>query len=202
VRAGDTAYDIDTNLERCGYIQGYGVVVHNDYLACSIEDSPRDVAIMMIKMLTAGVPTFSLDLPRQPPATLSVIRAWLAFYRERLRLWGSPREPQGSLMDVWQMGGRKETVVSAVGPAAEIQVPAASSWWLLNGTARAGFYVRNEAAPRRVQVTAHDPFLSRTGRRRLALRDRSWLAVEPGGCVHVETIAEAAVKSKERAERV
>lgn len=194
VRAGDTAYDMDTNLERCEYIQAYGAVVHNDYLACSTEDSPRDVAIMMIKMLTAGVPTFSLDLPKQTPATLRVIKAWLAFYRERLALWALPREPQAALMDVWQMGNRKETVVSAVMTATEVQVPEAAVWWLLNGTGRTGFYLRCKGGARRVQVTEYDASVRKKTQRRIVLQDRTWLEVAPGGCVRIENGAGVMVK--------
>ncbi len=185
VRAGDTAYDINTNLGRCAYIQAYGAVVHNDYLACSTGESPRDIAIMMIKMLTAGVPTFSLDLPRQPPETIRIIRAWLSFYRAHLRLWACRREPQDPLMEVWQMGNRRQTVVSAVGAAAEIRVPDAATWWLLNGTGRAGFYLIIAGASRRVQVTGYDHALVKTSCRRIELRDRIWLDVEPGGCVQL-----------------
>lgn len=189
VRAGDTAYDINTNLERCAYIQAYGAVVHNDYLACSTRESPRDLAIMLIKMLTAGVPTFSLDLPRQPPATLAVIRAWLTFYRERLRLWRLPREPQDPLLAVWRMGSGREAVVSVVGPATEVRVPGAPDWWLLNGTGRDGVYLRTDGGDKAVTVTPCGPLLRPVGRRRLVLRDRLWLAVPPGGAVHVESVA-------------
>ena len=196
VRAGDTAYDVDTNLERCEYIQSYGAVVHNDYLACSTLDSPRDIAMMMIKMLTSGVPTFSMDLPRQPPATLQVIRAWLAFYRERLRLWAIPREPQGPLMDVWRMGDLQEMVISAVMTAAEVRIPEASTWWLLNGTGRSGFYLRTDGPERLVHVTAYDPFLRKTGQQQRVWKDRAWIDVETGGCVQVETITAAAGNDK------
>lgn len=184
VRAGDTAYDVNTNLERCAYIQAYGPVVHNDYLACSTEDSPRDVAIMMIKMLTAGVPTFSLDLPRQPRATRRVIGAWLAFYRERLGLWKAPREPLDGHLDTWCMGTRREAMISVTGRAAEVRVPAAPVWWLMNGTGRHGFHLLT-AASRRVCLTWYDHNLAETGRRRVTLRDRFWLDVVPGGCVRV-----------------
>lgn len=187
VRAGDTAYDINTNLERCAYIQAYGAVVHNDYLACSTEDSPRDIAIMMIKMLTAGVPTFSLDLPRQPPATLRVIRAWLTFYRDRLALWRCPREPQDPRLAVWRMGSRREAIVSVVAAPAEVRCPAAPVWWLLNGTGADGVYLRHGGVSRGpVTVTSYDAFLRPVGRVRMKLRDRAWMDVPAGGCVCVE----------------
>lgn len=185
VRAGDTAYDINTNLERCAYIQAYGPVVHNDYLACSTEDSPRDIAIMMIKMLTAGVPTFSMDLPRQPTATLRVIRAWLSFYRDHLRLWKYPRAPLDGYLETWRMGSRREAVVSATGRATELRAPAAPLWWLLNGTGRPGFYLRT-TVPRRVCVIGYDHSLIETSRLRVTLRDRTWIQVAPGGCVRME----------------
>ena len=136
VRAGDTAYDVDTNFHRCAYLQAFAPVTHNDYFAASIHDVPRDLALMMIKFITGGVPTFSLDLAKQPPATLRVIKAWLAFYNARRALWALPREPMDARLETWRMGDADKAVLSALFGAAEIRVPVARETILLNGTGR------------------------------------------------------------------
>jgi hypothetical protein len=187
VRAGDTAYDMDTNLERCAYVQSYAPVVHNDYLACSVEDAPRDIAIMMIKMIAGGVPTFSLDLPRQPAANRRVMRAWLGFYAQHLRLWAAPREPQNGRMDVWRMGGGRLTVLAAVKGAVEVELPRGDSWWLLNGTGRDAFVARTRR-PLRAQVSTWDCALRERGRRRMTLRDGCRIEVPAGGAVFAEAV--------------
>ncbi len=189
VRAGDTAYDVDTNLWRCFYAQAYAPVVHNDYLACSAEDSPRAIAIMMIKMLTAGVPTFSLDLLKQPKRTLTIIKAWLDFYARHRRLLRHSREPLTPQLDVWRLGSRQLAIISAVFNAVEIPLPSAPEIWLLNGTGREYFYIRlpkkRESRTDRWTVETFDHGLRPKAKKRLRLSDGARLPVPPGGCLRL-----------------
>ncbi len=180
VRAGDTAYDVDTNLHRCAYIQAYAPVTHNDYLACSIHDSPRDVAIMMIKEITGGVPTLSMDLTKQPAATLATLKAWLAFYRSRAALWRRPRAPQNGRLDVWEIGDRRSAVVSALFGATELRLPKAAETVILNGTGRAELFVRMAGAGR-FHVERFDARHRPAGRATVRLSDGARLAVSSGG---------------------
>ncbi len=184
VRAGDTAYDIDTNLWRCFFAQAYAPVVHNDYLAVSTEEDPQTLAIMMIKMITAGVPTFSLDLEKQPAANLNTIRAWLQFYAQYREELMCPREPLTPLLDIWRLGSADTAIVSVVFNAAEIPLPDGHDIWLLNGTGRDCFYIRtDEAADYSVQAFDHNlkPGDS-TGRR---IGDGTRLPALPGSCLHL-----------------
>ena len=179
-RAGDTAYDVDTDFHRCVYLQAYAPVTHNDYFACSIYDTPRDLAVMMIKFITGGVPTFSMDLVKQPPATLAVIKAWLGFYEAHRPLWKPRREPMDPRLETWRMGNRQTAVVSALFSAAEIRLPAVPELFVLNGTGRESLYVLPEA-PGPVEVEILDPRLRRVARTRMILRDGSRLSIPSGG---------------------
>ena len=185
VRAGDTAYDSDTNLWRCFYIQAYAPVTHNDYLACSVHDSPRDIAVMMIKLLAGGVPTLSMDLARQPAATLEVIGCWLRYYREHVGLFGAAREPQNGRMDAWEVRRGAQAVVMAVLGALEVSLPSVPETTILNGTGGDRLYVRTGRAPQRVTVRTYDHLHTRLDTRRRRIVDGSELHVPPGGMAAV-----------------
>lgn len=103
VRAGDTPYDIDLNLLRCFYPQTYAGTVLNDYLAWSKHESPEDVGRMLVKMIAAGVPSFSVDLLSLPDSHKQVIKSWLDYYNARVALWKKRREPQDARLEVWQI---------------------------------------------------------------------------------------------------
>lgn len=103
VRAGDTPYDIDLNLLRCYYPQAYAGTVLNDYLAWSKHESPEDVGRMLVKMIAAGVPSFSVDLLALPDSHKQVIKSWLGYYNARVALWKQRREPQDPGLGVWQI---------------------------------------------------------------------------------------------------
>jgi alpha-galactosidase len=182
VRAGDTAYDVDTNLLRCAYIQAYAPVTHNDYLACSVHDSPRDIAVMMIKQMTGGVPTLSMDLTKQPEANLAVIRAWLEFYRSHLPLLSHRRVPLRPDLCLWQVNSREKAILSALFSTCEVPLPERDEVILLNGTGRENFYVRStEKWAARATWCDHTLQIVRQGRIRVS--DGTTLAVPVGGCV-------------------
>ncbi len=142
VRAGDTAYDIDTNLLRCGYTQAYAPCVHVDPLVTSIHARPQAVALMMIKALAGGVPTFSIDLPSLSDEVRQVMAAWLGYYNEHRLMFMSRRSLQGRSMNLWQGGGPDLWWLAAVGAANECRLPATQGVvHLLNGTDRDAFYL-------------------------------------------------------------
>lgn len=182
VRTGDTAYDVDTNFHRCLYLQACVPVVHNDYFAGSVLERPRDLAVMMIKMVVGGVPTFSLDLVRQRPETLAVLKGWLDFYHAHRSLWKGPREPLDRRLESWRIGRGRVQVVAALFGTAELRLPAADSIWVLNGTAHPFVYGVPDR-PGRYEVKVYDLTgrLERTGTVDLALGSR--LAVPSGGRV-------------------
>lgn len=188
VRAGDTAYDADTNFHRCIYLQTYAPVVHNDYLAASVHDTPRDLAVMMIKSLTAGVPTFSLDLPRQPAENLAVIKGWLEFYNANRALWRVSREPLDRRLETWRMGRGRVQAVSALFDAAELKLPPAERLYVLNGTGRPFFHVY-PGRRGRYRTVLFDPAVRPIGEKRVSLTEGSRLSVPSGGLALLEVEA-------------
>lgn len=142
VRAGDTAYDVNTNLRRCFYVQAYAQAVLNDYFVSDAFISPHALRLAMIRMLTAGVPAFGNDMTRLTAAQRKVIREWLDFYRQELPMFREKREPQDNSLGVWQGGNRQRAWVSAWADAREIKLPAAKTVFVMNATAHDELYVR------------------------------------------------------------
>jgi len=142
VRAGDTAYDVNSNLRRCFYNQAYAACVHNDYFVSDAFITPAALRLAMIRMLTAGVPTFGNDMTRLTAAQRRVIGEWLDFYRQELPMFRQPREPQDNTLGVWQGGNRRRAWVSAWSEAREIRLPAAKTVFVMNATAHDELYVR------------------------------------------------------------
>ena len=186
LRAGDTGYDVNTNLRRCFYNQAYAPCVHNDYFVSDYALPPSAFALAMLRMLTAGVPTFGSDLTRLSPAHRAVIRAWLAFYRAELPIFQTPREPQDNSLAVWQGGTRSRKWVSAWVDAREIQLPPAPTIFVMNGTPHDHLYVRVDRK-RRVHATLLDHRLREVSRRSLTLADGTLLPVPQGGMARLES---------------
>jgi hypothetical protein len=188
VRAGDTAYDVDTNCRRCFHTSACVPRVHNDYFVTSDLATPDAIALAMIRMLAAGVPTFGSDLVAMPVAHRRVIGHWLAFYREHLAMFGAPREPQTNDMSCWQGGDAAAAWVAALWQCREIRLPTAACIHVLNGTAQPHLYLHLPAT--RHATVAVQPLPGVDGpTRRLTLRDGDRLAVPSGGIATIMVTA-------------
>jgi alpha-galactosidase len=185
VRAGDTAYDIDTNLLRCAYTQAVADCVHVDPLVTSIHARPMAVAWMMIKALAGGVPTFSIDLPSLSPEIQQVIKAWLSYYNAHRNLFCKRRAPQGRSLNVWQGGSDKHPWLAVTGQACEVKLPACGSvTHLLNATDRDRFYVLIDK-PMAVKLRCHNHLLNPTKELSLTLTPGCQLPALPGGLTEI-----------------
>lgn len=122
VRAGDTPYDIDLNLMRSFYAQAYAGVVWNDYLAWSRYETCEDLGRMLIKMITAGVPSFSVDLLNLPQSHKTVLGNWLGYYNRHIPLWKCQRQPQDTELKVWQIDTGEHLWVSVAGNSDRINL--------------------------------------------------------------------------------
>ncbi len=176
VRAGDTAYDVDTNSRRCFYLQAYAPCVHNDYFVTSDRAEPRAVALAMIRMLTAGVPTFGNDMETLPERLRNVMRAWMVFYNSNVAMFRRSREPQTNDLSCWQGGDAECAWVSAIWQCREVCLPASKKVFLLNGTGRGDLRIR-VSSPLSVRFN----ILDMTGR----VVDSSPLVIKDGDLLHI-----------------
>ena len=186
VRAGDTAYDSDTNTWRCFYTQAFAPVVHNDYLIASVLTRPQGLAQLLIRLVAAGVPTFGIDLPRLSQAQRDVIKAWLGFYHDQLAMFRKLREPQDNDFSAWQGGSARQAWVAALRTCREITLPKARRLFVINGTGRETLYLK-DVAGRKVRATAYDYRLVKVGAGARTLKDGMRLAVPVGGMLEIET---------------
>jgi len=181
VRAGDTAYDVDTNMLRCLHTQAYAHVVHNDYLAWGVHERPRDLAVMLIKQLVGGVPTFSRDLPSLPASHLRVLKAWLGFYRRHLGIFKGARQPQCSNLSTWQIGAGRQVILGVVSPPAELRLGGSvREAFVMNGSGCTGLLLRAPAGAR-FSVSTYDCCLKARRTERRAAGDGTMLQVPTGG---------------------
>jgi hypothetical protein len=187
VRAGDTPYDIDLNIKRCFYIQSFSPIVHNDYLAWTNHETPEDLAIMLIKMITVGVPTFSVDLIHLPVSHIKVIKKWMAFYKENISLWKLKRAPQNSNMDVWDINSSDVLFLSLIFSANELHLSAKEKIIIVNGTRNTEFYVKTEGKTEFTQKAySYDHCLLKT--KKIALANNSVINIPAGGYVTLAKI--------------
>ncbi len=191
LRAGDTAHDADTNCRRCFYIQAYAPCVHNDYLITGPETTPRAMGLLMVRALTAGVPTFGNDLTTLGAELRTVVRKWLDFYRAHLAMFRGRREPLTGDLSMWRGGSGDEAWVSALWHACELHLPEARVTYVLNGTGREWFYVRLPEV-RRCEIERYDHLHAPTYAGACRLEDGTRIAVPSGGYALVRRLGERA----------
>jgi alpha-galactosidase len=136
VRAGDTAYDMDTNNQRCSYTQAFARCVHVDPVVTSVHTEVRHMALLALKSVVFGVPTFSMDLARFTDAQLAPISHWLHFYNDHVEMFMAPRKPLSLDQDVWTGGVEQSRWVAALRQARVMTLPEGKKVHVLNGTGR------------------------------------------------------------------
>jgi hypothetical protein len=93
IRAGDTPYDSEGNFLRTLYNQSYSINSLNDYQTITNEDTPEEAACIIIKMMAAGIPAYSIDFERLNLANTHVISNYNKWYINNLKKFGSFRIP-------------------------------------------------------------------------------------------------------------
>ncbi len=134
VRAGDTAYDMDSNNLRCSYTQAFARCVHVDPVVTSVHSEPRHMALLALKSVALGVPTYSMDLERFTDEQLAPIGHWLHFYNDHVEMFMAPRRPLTLDQDVWAGGVEGSKWVAALRQARVIALPTGKRLHVLNGT--------------------------------------------------------------------
>jgi len=188
VRAGDTAYDMDTNLHRCGYTQAFANCLHVDPLVTSIHTPPVAIALMMIKALVGGVPTFSMNLPNFSEEQREVIGAWLGLYNEQRHLFEQPRQATDNYLQTWRGGTNNTAWAAALFQAQQIALPDVSQVLLFNGTGKDTLRLQIDS-PVKVSWTTYDYTLRQSDNTQTAQwADTTCISVPAGGMARIDRI--------------
>jgi hypothetical protein len=181
VRAGDSPYDTDINLERAIYVAAYAPVTHNDYAVWTSREEPKDLGIVLIKQMIGGVPTFSVNFADMPQTHLEMLKGWLDLYHEWKGLWlGNRLMPQTGTLDVWERTDEKRGWYAAIYGASEVRIEPKEEIWLCNGTGRGELYLK-AVRPFEAEVTVRDAQHGEVWSRRVEFGGLTVVQVPSGG---------------------
>ena len=91
VRAGDTPYCPDGNFLRTAFIQSYTPFAANDYQTITDFDNIHESAIIVIKMMAVGVPTYSMDICKLKDDTCKMLAFLNHWYIENISTQSNPK---------------------------------------------------------------------------------------------------------------
>lgn len=93
MRAGDSPFDLETNFQRTLHIQSYTPYALNDYQTITENDTPENVACIIIKMLAAGVPAYGMNFAKLSSEVKEVIKYYNNLYSYNLESFKNSRIP-------------------------------------------------------------------------------------------------------------
>lgn len=136
MRAGDTPYNPEGNFIRTAFIQAYSEYAINDYQTINNFDTPEYGAMIIIKMLAAGIPTYSMDLARLNEKHLTVLKNYNNWYLELIsKIDNYTRTPLDADLNLWHLDTLKEDIYFVINNSSKIKVHVNKSFFVLNGTA-------------------------------------------------------------------
>ncbi|MBD3419691.1 MAG: hypothetical protein GF398_06195 [Chitinivibrionales bacterium] len=103
MRAGDTPYNTEGNFLRTLYNNSYTPYSINDYQTITNNDTPEEAAVIVLKMMAAGIPTYSIDFKRLNEENKAVIRHLNAWYVDHLCWFANyriPLDPENNVLRI------------------------------------------------------------------------------------------------------
>ena len=173
-----------------------GVAPHADYAYWSPDDSDENVARFMATLVFYSVPTLSIDFDVLPDSHISIIKAWLNFYRKhRDTMWKSDFEPLSDDVhfSVVRLSGNDHSFIPCFlreWPAS-LPVPRESSGniYIFNGSARQRIFTKLEGIDGWYTINVLDRMLQqKSSPEKISGNNKSLvldLPVPVGGMVHL-----------------
>ncbi len=183
-RAGDTAYNNEGNFMRAAHIAAYTGASENDYMTVTREDTALETAIIVIKMMAVGVPTYSNRFDIMPQTHKDIQKHYHAWYGEKLDACGSRRTPVDADLCVWRMGDGEGAAYFVVNNGQVVCAGQERTFDILNGTERDAVFLRR-AGEAALTVTMFDMFGNEAGRYTRRISGAVELSVPPGGRISV-----------------
>ncbi|NOX97876.1 MAG: alpha-galactosidase [Nitrospirae bacterium] len=186
VRGGDSPYDNINNFYNLAYMRAFVPIVHNDYLSWTIAEEDRDLAILIMKMITLGVPTFSVDLKTLPEGHRRILKRWLKFYTRHLPIFKTGiYEPQTGELFAWQIENETEALYSLLNESREIEIKLKKHLTIMNGTKYDEIYIRT-GKEAKYNLKTFNYYLDLTDEREITLKDKTSLPIPSAGIVELE----------------
>jgi hypothetical protein len=184
-RAGDTPYSPEANYLRTAHVQGYTPFSINDYQTVTNADAPEDAACVVIKMLAAGIPTYSIDFRRLGEANKAVIAHYNRWYNERIAAFMHHRLPLDGECNRWRVEAPEEDYVFLVNQGGK--VPVRRSTTVLNGTYERDLVLVTDT-PVQAEITLLDARGTVAARQHTSLSGRQVIDALPGGMVLIKRV--------------
>ncbi|MBN1942591.1 MAG: alpha-galactosidase [Phycisphaerae bacterium] len=182
-RAGDTPYNNEGNFARTIYVQAYTPFSINDYQTITQEDSPEEAACVVIKMIAAGIPTYSIDFDRLPYENKAVLRRYNTWYNQHVDDFMKYRVPLDGNNNVIRLETDSVDYYFLVNQGGRLEID--KSALILNGTFQKDLFVI-PSRPTRADVTMHDCFGNQAAKYEIDMNGWSHLDMLPGGTVSIE----------------
>ncbi len=147
MRAGDTPYNAEGNFQRTLYNQSYTPYSVNDYQTITNDDTPEDAACIVLKMITAGIPAYSIDFFRLNQKNKAVIAHYNNWYNEHINLFHNYRIPLDPDNNIFKIADEKRDIFFLVNNGDRLEI--AQDATILNGTYNRDIFVR---APEKMKV--------------------------------------------------
>ena len=135
MRAGDTPYNPEDNFLRTAHIQAYTPYALNDYQTITGFDTPEESAMIIIKMLAAGIPSYSVNLAELPKTHARVMKHYNSWYLGLLpELESYERTPLDAELQTWRLSTEKQDIYFAINGMNSIEIVKAKDFSVLNGS--------------------------------------------------------------------
>ena len=182
-RAGDTPYSPEVNFLRTMYVQAYSPYAINDYQTITSEDSPEAAACIVLKMIAAGIPTYSIDFSRLSQENKDVIARYNKWYSENIRTFMKYRVPLSGENSVLKIADEGGDVFFLVNEGGAVEIDKSST--ILNATFKKDLFV-NCGGAKSGKVTVFDCFGKEVEGGKKEFDGWAHVDMLPGGMVRIE----------------
>lgn len=182
-RAGDTPYDPEGNYLRTLYVQAYSPYSINDYQTITPGDTAESTACIVIKMISVGIPTYSIDFFRLNQENKDVIKNYNEWYIQNLDRFKKHRIPLDAESNILKIPGSDKDVYFMVNRGGNIEALEKSST-ILNGTYNNYLYANYEGK-KQAKIAQYDCFGVNVSNEDIELCGQTRINIIPGGKLEI-----------------
>lgn len=184
-RAGDTPYNTEGNFLRTLYIQGYSPYSVNDYQTITNEDSPEAVACIILKMMTVGIPSYSINFDRLNQCNKDVIKNYNDWYNDNIKIFHNFRIPLDGENNVFKIPEKEKDYFFLVNDGGNLKIEKSSI--ILNATFKRDIFI-NTKIKKKAKISVFDCFGKLSVDKETDLKDWTHIDVLPGSMIKINLI--------------